>query len=739
MRRPASFPPPPLEVWGGIECTVNRVGDNYFDQIARCGHVERIEDLERFAELGIKAIRYPVLWERIAPDSLNDADWSWTDRALECLRELGIKPIVGLVHHGSGPSHTSLLDPAFAEKLSAFASAVANRYPWIDMVTPVNEPLTTARFACLYGHWYPHRRDDCSFVRALIHQLQAVRSAMDAFRAVNPHAQLIQTEDLGKVYSTPSRSYQAAFENERRWLTVDILAGCVHERHPLWRWLVSNGATRAELESFIQRPCEPDVVGVNHYITGERFLDERTALYPPELVGSNGRHTYADVEAVRVLENGVAGHLGLIAEAWQRYHLPLAITEVHLGCTRGEQLRWLNEAWQSALQLRTEGANVRAVAVWSLLGSHDWDSLLTKQNGWYEPGPFDTRSTPPRATALAMMTKCLATTGQFDHPVLDGQGWWRRPARITHPPFRIARTPRSLAHAVRRERPILIVGSRGTLGAAFTRECGERGLACTALPRTALDVTNPNAIDDVLGSIKPWAVINASGYVKVDDAEWDTENCFRINRDGAIALGARCAALGIHYTTFSSDLVFDGRRHHPYVESDETNPLNVYGASKVAAENLLLSLGAPSLIVRTGAFFGPWDVYNFVTTTLRALEAGNPVHAADDQVVSPTYVPDLVDAVLDLVIDGEKGIWHLANGGAISWSQLARRAAEAGGLDSSIVAGVPSRALNQLARRPAYSALGSTRGTLLPSLDDALARYIAAQPRPATVTQTVNA
>jgi dTDP-4-dehydrorhamnose reductase len=143
--------------------------------------------------------------------------------------------------------------------------------------------------------------------------------------------------------------------------------------------------------------------------------------------------------------------------------------------------------------------------------------------------------------------------------------------------------------------------------------------------------------------------------------------------------------------------------------------------------------------VRTSAFFGPWDKYNFVTAMLRDLEAGKPVHAADDQVVSPTYVPDLVDAVLDLVIDGEQGVWHLANSGAVSWLDLARRAGEAAELDTSLVTGVPSRALNQLARRPAYSALGSCRGSLLPSLDDALARYIAAQPRPATVTQTVNA
>src|SRR5918997_1281413 len=92
------------DVWGGIECTVNRVGDRYFDQIQRSGHADRPGDLERFAALGIRALRYPVLWERTAPDGLSSADWSWPDQRLSRLQALGIAPIVGLVHHGSGPA-----------------------------------------------------------------------------------------------------------------------------------------------------------------------------------------------------------------------------------------------------------------------------------------------------------------------------------------------------------------------------------------------------------------------------------------------------------------------------------------------------------------------------------------------------------------------------------------------------------------------------------------------------------
>src|SRR5919202_1560273 len=129
--------PRPLELWGGLECTVNRVRDDYFHQLDRNGHAGRLDDIDRFASLGIRAIRYPVLWERTAPDGLRDARWAWADERLGRLRELRLRPIVGLLHHGSGPRSTSLVDPAFPEKLAAFARLVAERYPWVEAWTPV--------------------------------------------------------------------------------------------------------------------------------------------------------------------------------------------------------------------------------------------------------------------------------------------------------------------------------------------------------------------------------------------------------------------------------------------------------------------------------------------------------------------------------------------------------------------------------------------------------------------------
>ena len=134
----ARFP----QVWAGVECTVNRVGENYSDQLERSGHSLRLKDLERLAGLGVRRLRYPILRERTAPDDLKTFNWSWPDERMKQLRRFGLQPIVGLVHHGSGPRYTNLLDPEFPDKLAQYAAAVAQRYPWVTEYTPVNEPLT---------------------------------------------------------------------------------------------------------------------------------------------------------------------------------------------------------------------------------------------------------------------------------------------------------------------------------------------------------------------------------------------------------------------------------------------------------------------------------------------------------------------------------------------------------------------------------------------------------------------
>lgn len=711
------------ELWGGIECTLNRVGDHYHNQLAWNGHLDRPDDLELIAALGIKTLRYPVLWEMVAPDDPAQPEWRWTDERLGRLRELGIEPVAGLLHHGSGPRYTSLIDPDFPKKLAGYARQVAQRYPWLKRFSPVNEPLTTARFSGLYGHWYPHGTEDRLFVRALLQQCRGIVEAIRAIREVTPGALLVVPEDMGRTSSTRVLQYQADFENHRRWLSLDLLAGLVLPEHPLAPWLTGNGADAAELAFFLENPVMPDLVGINYYLTSDRYLDHRLDRYPASLHGGNHRHRYADVEAVRACPHGIVGHEALLRSAWHRYGTEVAITEVHLGAHPEEQLRWFHEAWEGAVRLRAKGVPVRAVTAWSLFGSFDWHNLVTDMTGAYEPGVFDVRGPRPRPTALAASLMRLGAGGGFDHHTIGFPGWWRRPDRFL-PHCRPARL-RFVEPGYRRRDPhgVLIVGKTGTLGQAFARICESRGIYCHVLSRGEIDIASETSVAAALNRYHPWAVINCAGFVRIDEAEEDSAGCFRENTQGPALLAAACADRGVALLTFSSDMVFDGAKKEAYREADLVSPLNVYGMSKAEAERQVLQIYPQALVIRSSAFFGPWDEYNFVTVTLRRLAQRDPVTAASDLVVSPTYVPDLVHASLGLLLDGACGIWHVSNDGSISWADLASSCAKLAGLDHRGIVAQPAESFGLRARRPPFSALATARGIGLPSLDDALRRY----------------
>ena len=715
-----------LALWGGVECTLNRVGERYFNQVERNGHERRPDDIARIVALGVKALRYPVLWERVAPDGVGTADWGWHDRQLPALRDAGVEVIAGLVHHGSGPRHTSLLAPTFAHGLAEYAGAVATRYPWLDYYTPVNEPLTTARFSGLYGLWYPHGSDDALFVRALLNQCRAVVLSMRAIRRVNPGAKLVQTDDLGKTYGTEPMAALATFYNERRWLAWDLLCGMVDPNHALWRYLMRSGCDADELLWFRANPCPPDIIGVNYYVTSERWVDHRPERYPAHLARPVDGQPCVDIETARVLATPTPGIGPLLEEAWERYRLPLAVTEAHIDAHREDQMRWLLEIWRAGAEVRSKGVDLRAITAWSLLGAFDWNSLVTRAEGYYESGAFDVRSAVPRPTALAALLHQLGSGSPPVHPVLHGDGWWRRASRLLTGAAAIA----AAGHAPAGGAPILISGASGTLGRAFARICAQRNLAHRVLSRRDMDIADPAAVAAALARYRPWAIINASGYVRVDAAEHDVQRCFRENAQGPAVLAAACAREGVHLTTFSSDLVFDGRQDAPYVETDPMAPINTYGRSKAAGELTVLDSCPAALVVRTSAFFGPWDHANFVARALAALAAGQPFYAPDDITVSPTYVPDLVNTCLDLIIDGERGIWHLTNGAPVTWVAFAARAAAHAGVDSGRLEPQAMADCHYVAARPRYSALVSNRAILLPTLDSALDRFMQARERP---------
>jgi dTDP-4-dehydrorhamnose reductase len=694
------------EIWGGIECTINRVKDSYSDQLEYSGHYDRLDDLDKIAALGITKLRYPVLWERHQPCADTKIDWTWVSGQLERIRALGIQPVAGLLHHGSGPSFTRLDDKQFPQLLAEYAFEVATQFPWIEYYTPVNEPLTTARFSGLYGFWYPHHENDRSFLKMLLNQLKGTVLSMKRIREVNPSAKLVQTEDLAYSSSTKKLQYQAVFENHRRWLTYDLLCGKVDQQHPLWAYMTSAGITNEEILFFRENPCPPDILGLNYYVTSERWLDEDLEKYPGCTHGGNAFEKYADTEAVRYGQQ--KGLSFLLKETWERYQLPLAITECHLQCSREEQLRWFKETWDICTASARTGVNVTAVTAWSLMGAYNWNSLLRRNEGVYESGVFDLREHKVRATALAKMIHELARNGRYEHPLIHQKGWWHQR------PNKIMKNDSS---------PLLIVGKNGTLARAFAKICEQRSIPYKALSRTDMDINDLASVGRAFDLYKPWAMINTTGFVRVDDAESETAECFRVNADGPGNMAGICSQKGIPFMTFSSDLVFDGSKNAPYLEEDEVKSLSVYGASKALGELKVKKENPGALIIRTSGFFGPWDQYNFVHQVLSTIKNGNRFAAASDIVSSPTYVPDLVNYSLDLFIDEESGIWHLTNDGIVSWAELAERVALRAGYTTDRIKPVNASTFNWKARRPGFSVLQSEKGIRLPYLDNALDRY----------------
>ncbi len=264
-----------MDLWASPEPTIARLGaDAWRDQLSETGHDAREGDISLLASLGVSAVRYPVLWER--------ADLGWARRRLEALRSYGLEPIVTLLHHGSGPAHTSLIDDGFAAAFADYAGEVARAFPWVRRWTPINELLTTARFSTLYGHWYPNATDDATFGRAIVNEARAIQLSAERIRAVCPRAEIVITEDL-QSFTAGDREEEAyvAFLRERAYLAIELTAGRVDRDHALYGYLTGKcDVAPHDLADLAARATPPDLVGWNWYPHSERYVF-RTTERPP--------------------------------------------------------------------------------------------------------------------------------------------------------------------------------------------------------------------------------------------------------------------------------------------------------------------------------------------------------------------------------------------------------------------------------------------------------------------------
>ncbi len=310
----------------------------------------------------------------------------------------------------------------------------------------------------------------------------------------------------------------------------------VGPEHALWNYLIRSGASADDLLWFRDNTCPPDIIGVNYYVTSERWLDHRPERYPQHHRGMADGIPCADIEASRALATPTAGIAPLLTEIWDRYRLPLAITEAHIDA---EPRRPVALAAGNLAGARRSRAPTASTCARSPSGRCSAPSTGT---AWSRATPAITnraRSTcarrMPRPTALAAMMRELAGGKPLSHPVLRGQGWWRRPGRFLCTPVATPAALTSISadgHRLlgrRRRRPILITGATGTLGRAFARVCQKRNLAYRLLSRHDMDIADPASVERALARYKPWALINTSGYVRVDDAEHEVERCMREN------------------------------------------------------------------------------------------------------------------------------------------------------------------------------------------------------------------
>ncbi len=254
----------------------------------------------------------------------------------------------------------------------------------------------------------------------------------------------------------------------------------------------------------------------------------------------------------------------------------------------------------------------------------------------------------------------------------------------------------------------LITGAGGQLATELA-QTAPPGWSVVALSRAHLDIGDGAAVEAAVARARPDLIFNAAAYTAVDRAESEPDLAFRVNRDGPAALATAAKAVGARLVHVSTDFVFDGSAGKPYAPDHPTAPLGVYGASKGAGEEAVLSAAPEALIVRTAWVYAASGA-NFLKTMLRLMASREEVRVVADQVGAPTAAADLAQALWTLTAQDQGGVLHFTNAGVASWYDFAQAIA-----DEGLATGVLPRACRVTpigtadyptpARRPSYSVL----------------------------------
>jgi dTDP-4-dehydrorhamnose reductase len=263
---------------------------------------------------------------------------------------------------------------------------------------------------------------------------------------------------------------------------------------------------------------------------------------------------------------------------------------------------------------------------------------------------------------------------------------------------------------------ILVTGANGQLGNEIRRLCRNfPGLEFIFTDVDMLDITNPDAVSVFMEASKPAIVVNCAAYTNVDGAELNVKNVRKINSLAPQVLAAACAMQDAFLIHISTDYVFDGEATEPYTEDDETNPISVYGNSKLEGEEKIKTVFDNYLIIRTSWMYSEFG-HNFVRSIIALAKERETLEIVNDQFGSPTYARDLANSIIDIIIKSIlnpkaylPGIYHYANQGVCSWYEFACEILNIAGIKSCTLIPISTEQYPAVAKRPKYSVLNTSK------------------------------
>lgn len=356
----------------GIENSNPIVGRRRVDQMELCGHYEKWRtDFDKVQELGLSFLRYGLPLHRVVV-SADKYDWSFSDLVFGELRRRDILPIADLCHFGVPDWMGNFQNPDFPPLFARYSSAFAQRYPWIQLYTPINEMFICALFSAMFGWWNEQLQSDGAFVTALKNIVKANVLSMHAILQVRPDAIFVQSESSEYFHAeNPQAIKPAEIRNAKRFLSLDLNYGHRVDSE-MYEFLMDNGMTREEYHFFLQHNLRHHcILGNDYYVTNEHRVTADNKTYPA---------------------GEVFGYHEITRQYFDRYHLPVMHTETnfHQGPRGDEAVYWLRKEWANLLRLRNNGVPMVGFTWYSLTDQVDWDTALRENNGRVNPvGLYD--------------------------------------------------------------------------------------------------------------------------------------------------------------------------------------------------------------------------------------------------------------------------------------------------------------------------------------------------------------